>query len=137
MNRLLRLVLLGGLVLVPPVAAQQLLNPVPNAVTTPADYILLTVILKHDQSKNLSEISKLQEETGFWTKFPPDGIVVESWYIVMGIGYIVTLRVPPARLREVNRAVEEVAWKTFRTEFYPTYDAREIAKTLRERALKK
>jgi len=66
-----------------------------------------------------------------------DGIVVESWYIAMGLGHIVTLRVPPARLREVNRAVEQGAWKAFRTEFYATYDAREIARTLRERALKK
>jgi hypothetical protein len=49
----------------------------------------------------------------------------------------VTLRVPPARLREVNRAVEQTAWKAFRAEFYPTYDAREIAKSFRERALKK
>lgn len=63
--------------------------------------------------------------------------MVESWYIAMGLGYIVTLRVPPDRLREVNRAVEQTAWKGFRTEFYPTYDAREIAKTLREKALKK
>jgi hypothetical protein len=93
--------------------------------------------MKHDQSKNLDEINKLQDESGFWAKFPPEGIEVESWYIAMGLGYIVTLRVPPARLREVNRIVEQTAWKAFRTEFYPTYDAREIAKTLRERALKK
>jgi hypothetical protein len=90
----------------------------------------LTVIMKHDQSKNLEEINRLQEESGFWGKFPPEGIVVESWYIAMGLGYIVTLRVPPARLREVNRAVEQTAWKGFRTEFYPTYDAREIVKSL-------
>lgn len=109
----------------------------PGPAATPADYVLLTVIMKHDQSKNLDEINKLQDEAGFWAKFPPEGIAVESWYIAMGLGYIVTLRVPPARLREVNRVIEQTAWKAFRTEFYPTYDAREIAKTLRERALKK
>lgn len=104
---------------------------------TPVDYILLTVIMKHDQSRNLDEISKLQEESGFWAKFPPEGIEVESWYIAMGLGYIVTLRVPPSRLREINRVVEQTAWKAFRTEFYPTYDAREIARTFRERAIVK
>lgn len=109
----------------------------PGPAATPADYILLTVIMKHDQSKTLDEINKLQEESGFWTKFPPPGVEIESWYIAMGLGYVVTLRVPPAKLREVNRIVEQTAWKAFRTEFYPTYDAREIAKTLRERALKK
>jgi len=76
------------------------------------------------------------DQTGFWPKFPPDGIAVESWSVV-GIGQVVTLRVPPARLREVNRAIELTAWKAFRTEFYPTYDLREAVKGLRERALKK
>jgi hypothetical protein len=93
--------------------------------------------MRHDQTMNLDEINKIQAEQGFWAKFPPEGIQVESWYIAMGLGYIVTLRVPPARLREVNRAVEQGAWKAFRTEFYPTYDAKKIAETLREQALKK
>jgi hypothetical protein len=92
--------------------------------------------MRHDQTKNLDEINELQANTGFWAKFPPEGIEIESWYIVMGIGYVVTLRVPPARLREVNRAVEQTAWGAFRTEFYPTYDARGIAKALREKAQK-
>src|SRR5262245_56619110 len=122
-----------ALALFGPAAAQQ----PPGPATTPSDYILLTVIMRHDQTKNLDEINKVQEESGFWAKFPPEGIVVESWYIVMGIGYVVTLRVPPARLREVNRAGEQAAWKAVRTESYPTYAARELAKSLRERALKK
>ncbi len=108
----------------------------PGSASTPTDYILLTIIMKHDQSKNLAEINKLQSDAGFWAKFPPEGIAVESWYIAMGLGYVVTLRVPPARLREVNRVVEETAWKAFRTEFYPAYDAREIANTFRKEALK-
>jgi len=120
--------------LLPQLAMAQ--QPVPGPTATPADYILLTVFLKHDQSKNLDELNKIQEESGFWGKFPPDGIAVESWYIAMGLGHIVTLRVPPARLREVNRAIELTAWKSFRTEIYATYDAREIARTLRERAVR-
>ena len=131
MARLIVMLALCGVVLICPAAAQQ------SAAPTPSDYILLTIIFKHDQSKSLDEINKIQEESGFWAKFPPDGIAVESWYIAMGLGYVVTLRVPPNRLREVNRAVEQTAWKAFRTEFYPTYDAREIAKSFRERALKK
>lgn len=133
MTRLGALLLLALMALATPSAAQA----PPGPAATPADYILLTVIMKHDQSKNLDEINKLQAEAGFWAKFPPEGIQVESWYIAMGLGYIVTLRVPPARLREVNRVIEQTAWKAFRTEFYPTYDAREIAKSLREQALKK
>jgi hypothetical protein len=133
MARLVRLVMAGLLALAMPASAQA----PPGPAASPSDYILLTVIMRHDQTKNLSEINELQTQSGFWAKFPPEGIEIESWYIAMGLGYIVTLRVPPARLREVNRAVEETAWKAFRTEFYPTYDARQIAKSFRERALKK
>jgi len=49
----------------------------------------------------------------------------------------VTLRVSPARLREVNRSIEQNAWKVFRTEIYLTYDFREIARSQREKALAK
>jgi hypothetical protein len=37
----------------------------------------------------------------------------------------------------VNRSVEQNAWKVFRTEFYPTYDFRDIARGQREKALTK
>ena len=135
MTRLATLVLcaLCVLALAGPALAQA---PAPGPAS-PSDHILLTIFLKHDQSKTLDEINKELETTGFWAKFPPDGIVVESWYVMMGIGQVVTLRVPPARLREVNRAIELTAWRAFRTDFYATYDLRETAKTLRERARKK
>ena len=105
--------------------------------TSPADYVLVTVVLKHDQSRNLDEITKLLDEQGVWAKFPPDGIVVESWYVMMGLGHVATLRVPPARLREFNRSIESGAWKAFRSEIYATFDFKDVAKTARERALKK
>ncbi len=103
--------------------------------STPDDFILLTIFLKHDQSRTLTEIAAQLKETGFWAKFPPEGVEVESWYVMMGIGQVVTLRVPPARLREVNRAVELYGWGAFRTEFYPTYDLRATTEKLRARAL--
>jgi hypothetical protein len=88
--------------------------------------MLLTVFLKHQQDKNLGEINAKLEATGFWKAFPPPGIEVASWYVMMGIGMVVTLRVPPARLREVNLALEKGAWGAFSTEFHPTYDYRPI-----------
>jgi hypothetical protein len=87
-----------------------------------SDSILLTIFLKHDQSQNLTEIQRIQEEQGFWKAFPPEGTTVVSWYVMMGIGQVVTLQVPASKLREVNLALERTAWKAFRTEFYPTYD---------------
>jgi hypothetical protein len=88
---------------------------------------LLTIFLRHDQSKTLDQINQQLQANGYSKKFPPEGIEVVSWYVMMGVGQVVTLRVPPERLREVNRAIEESAWGGFRTEFYPTYDFKAIA----------
>lgn len=94
--------------------------------------ILLTVFLRHQQDKNLGEINARLEASGFWKRFPPPGIEVESWYVMMGIGQVVTLRVPAPRLREVNLALEKCAWGAFSTEFYPTYDFRPVWKKILE-----
>jgi hypothetical protein len=91
---------------------------------------LLTILLKHDQSKPLKQINAELRRQGFYRAFPPPGIEVVSWYVMMGIGQVVTLRVPAERLREVNRAIEETAWGGFRTEFYPTYDLKAVAEQL-------
>ena len=45
---------------------------------------------------------------------------------MMGIGQVVTLRLPASRLREVNRILETTAWGSYHTEFYPTYDYKAI-----------
>jgi len=95
------------------------------------DNMLLTVFLKHDQSMDLDEIKEHLADKNFWVEFPPAGVEIVSWRIVMGIGHVVTLSFPPARLREVNLALESKAWGAFRTEFYPTYDYLEIVKSRR------
>ena len=94
---------------------------------------LLTIFLRHDQTKTLDEIGAHLQKTGWAQKFPPQGMEVVSWYVMMGIGQVVTLRVPAQRLREVNRAVEEAAWGAYRTEFYPTYDFKPIWEASRTR----
>jgi hypothetical protein len=86
------------------------------------DTFMLTIFLRHDEAKTLGEIQQHLKETGFDKNFPPPGIEIVSWYVMMGIGQVVTLRVPPARLREVNRLIEQEGWGAYRTEFYPTYD---------------
>jgi hypothetical protein len=94
--------------------------------------MMLTVFLKHDQSKTLGQIQKELQATGFAQKFPPPGVEVVSWYVMMGIGQVVTLRFPAEKLREVNLAIEQSAWGAFRTEFYPTYDFRAVAEAERK-----
>ena len=53
------------------------------------DAILLTIFMRHDQSKTLAEINAHLNKTGFWKKFPPQGTEVVSWYVMMGIGQVV------------------------------------------------
>ncbi|MFL9910256.1 hypothetical protein [Paraburkholderia sp. RL17-337-BIB-A] len=97
----------------------------------PDDTFLLTIFLRHDESKPLPKINDQLRAQGFFKTFPPPGIEVVSWYVMMGIGQVVTLRVPASRLREVNRAIETTAWGGYRTEFYPTYDYKAQAQQIR------
>jgi hypothetical protein len=105
----------------------------PAAPASQSGQMLLTVFLKHDQSKPLGQIRAELEKNGFFQKFPPAGTEVVSWYVMMGIGQVVTLRFPAERLRDVNLAVEQSAWGAFRTDFYPTYDYKPIAEAERKK----
>ncbi len=93
----------------------------------------LTIFLRHQQTMNLGEINEKLEQSGFWKRFPPEGTEVVSWYVMMGIGQVVTLKLPGHRLREVNLAIEQSAWGAFSTEFYPTYDFRPVWEQIRSR----
>jgi hypothetical protein len=98
--------------------------------------MLLTVFLKHDQTMALDEINEHHAKTGFWKIFPPEGIEVVSWYVMMGIGQVVTLKLPGHRLRDVNLAIEKSAWGGFSTEFYPTYDFMPVWEGIKARQAK-
>ena len=60
MVRVFTLVALCTLMLQVPASAQQ---PTPPPAT-PADYVLATLILRHDQSRNLEEITKILDKFG-------------------------------------------------------------------------
>ena len=102
-----------------------------------AQTMLMTVILRHDQSKTVDEINAHLDKTGFRKNFPPEGVEIVSYNIVMGIGHVITLRLPADKLRPVNLAIERGAWGGFRSEFYPTYDYLQIFQGQRAEALKK
>jgi hypothetical protein len=121
------LLIVATLLSIAPVGAQQepSASPIPNAESDKGA-ILLTVFLRHDQSKPLDQINAELRQQGYYKAFPPAGIEVVSWYVMMGIGQVITLRVPAERLREVNVALEKTAWGGYRTEFYPTYDYKAI-----------
>jgi hypothetical protein len=114
--------------------AQTAAAPAENAAPTADNAVMLSIFLKHDQSRPLSELQAQLDRQGFYKAFPPAGIEVVSWYVMMGIGQVVTLRLPASRLREVNRIMENSAWGSYRTEFYPTYDYKAIGIGLHDKA---
>ncbi|MBA4024290.1 MAG: hypothetical protein C0482_18190 [Gordonia sp.] len=97
---------------------------------TAADTMMLTIFLRHDQSQNLEQLQGRLDDSDWWHGFPPEGCEVVSWVVAMGIGQIVTLRLPADRLAAVNVELERRAWGTFRTEFYPTYDFSDVHERL-------
>jgi hypothetical protein len=108
--------------------------PVGLARATADNAVLLTVFLRHDQSRPLGELNAQLARQGFYKSFPPPGIEVVSWYVAMGIGQVITLRLPASRIREVNRVLEDTAWGVYHTEFYPTYDYKAIGLAEHEKA---
>jgi hypothetical protein len=104
------------------------------AAATPDNAILLTIFLKHDQSRPLGELNAQLARQGFYKAFPPPGVEVVSWVVAMGIGQVITLRLPASRIREVNRVLEDTAWGAYRTEFYPTYDYKAVGMAEHDKA---
>ncbi len=106
--------------------AQEPVAPEGPSTTPPAvleaDSVLVTVILKHQQDKNLPEIRRILEAQGFWDIFPPQDVRVVTWTLAMGLGHIITLHVPAGAVRRLNLALENGAWGAFDTEIYLTYD---------------
>ena len=124
--------LLAGLSLFPVFARAEAAEPAPYP-TGQAGETMLTIFLRHDQTKTVDEINQHLKEKGWFKNFPPEGVTVVSWYVMMGIGQVVTLRFPAERLREVNRLIEGEAWGGYRTEFYPTYDYRDLFEQIKKK----
>ena len=101
-----------------------------------AETMLLTVFLKHDQSNNLEAVQSKLKSADWWERFPVCGVEIVSWYVAMGFGQIVTLKLPPSKLAELNVELERSAWGVFRTECFPSYDFVPVRERIRERVRK-
>jgi len=42
-----------------------------------SDHILITVVLKHQQDKNLTELQEKMDSNRFWQSFPPEGVKID------------------------------------------------------------
>lgn len=90
--------------------------------TASSDSVSVTIIMRHQQDKNLTEIRRKLEANGFWDLFPPADCRVVSWQIVMGVGHIILIKLPVNSVRRLNLAIENGAWGAYDTEIYLTYD---------------
>jgi hypothetical protein len=71
-------------------------------------------------------------KSGCFEKFPPEGVEVVFWCVAMAVSQIITLRLPHEKLRAVNVALEQTAWSSYRTDFYATYDNKQLAERERK-----
>lgn len=67
-----------------PAAAQA--PPAAGAAAPQIGSFLLTIFLRHDQTKTVDQINEHLRQTGWYDKFPPEGVEIVSWYVMMGIG---------------------------------------------------
>ena len=98
-----------------------------------ADSVMVTVFLKHQQDKSLKQLQQIEDQNKLWDMFPPKEARVISWYVMMGIGQVVTLKIQGKDLRALNLSIENGAWGAFTTEFYPTYDYMPVWKDMMEK----
>jgi hypothetical protein len=56
--------------------AQAASTPSESATPTPDNAIMLTIFLKHDETRPLAELNAQLEKQGFYKAFPPPGVEV-------------------------------------------------------------
>ena len=130
MQKLLLLALIGASLFAP---ARAMAQQDPSAIEPNADAVLMTVFLKQTQEMNLEEMTAAVRARGFWKIFPPEGVRIVGWYMLMSIGHLVILEVPPAKIRELNRSIEQASYGIYRSEVHPGYDFLPIVKALKEK----
>ena len=109
-----------------------------NKEVTPVnDSIMITIMMRHHQDKSIAELREIRENNGFLELFPPASAKIMSWHLLMGIGHVVTLKLPASQLQSLNGSVERSVWGAFSTEFYATYDLYPAMMRDKERWMKK
>jgi hypothetical protein len=103
----------------------------PEDSTKNTDSVTITVILRANQDMSTQDIQQQMLDNGFWKIFPPDYAEVESWTYAMGMGEIITLKVPLSNISEFNETVQTAAWGAYSTEFYITYDYMPVWKDMK------
>jgi hypothetical protein len=86
------------------------------------DPCLLTILLKHDQTKNLAEIQECLTRNTFYDIFPPMGTTVVDWHVVMGIGMMLVIESPQSMVGKVKNALARASVGAYTTDVMVTYN---------------
>ena len=100
---------------------------------TSSQTMQLTIVMKHHPGLTLDDVQSRMKASDWWESFPPEGCRIVSWTVAMGLGQIVTLRLPPSLLSTLNVELERSAWGVFSTDVFPTYDFIPVREMIRER----
>jgi hypothetical protein len=103
-------------------------GPSTTVTATDPDSVTVTIILKHQQDKNLVELRRILEAQNFWEMFPPKDARVVSWTLAMGLGHIIIVKIPASSVRELNLAIQNGAWGAYESQIYLSYDYKPIWK---------
>jgi hypothetical protein len=83
----------------------------------------------------LSELNAQLDKQGYYKAFPPPGVEVVSWYVMMGIGQVVTRRA--ARHHGFGKSTASSRTPpgaAIHTEFYSTYDYKAVGVAQHDKA---
>lgn len=97
--------------------------------------VRLTLILKHHAGLVLDDVQSRLKASNWWFDFPPEGVKIVSWEVVMGFAQICILEVPGDRVAEVNVELERRAWGVFTVDVHPSYDFLPVRERIKARVL--
>lgn len=83
---------------------------------------LVTLVLHQKKGQSLVAFKEQIEENGFREAFPPEGVEVVSWTGALGLGHVITLRLPTYKIPDVRAVVEGRKWGEIKPKLYSSYD---------------
>jgi hypothetical protein len=100
-------------------AGPSTLTGIPDSTS---DSVLVTIVLKYQQDKSFAELRRRLEAQGFWDVFPPKEARVVSWNVALGLGHLVTLKMPAEVVRTLYLSISNGAWGAFNSEVFLSYE---------------
>ncbi len=83
---------------------------------------LLTLVLHQTKDQSVEEFQQQLRDNHFQQAFPPDGVEIVSWTGVVGMGYVITMRLPNYKVPEVRHAINARKWGDITPKLYSAYD---------------